>query len=287
MAVSDRGARPVEWLRGAALALERLAAQGMASGAVRGAADEVRAELPDDLERRVRTILEDGLTVLERLTAEGVGSTTAGPQASPPSPLGTWYSLAAEGAVRGAIEEFRRLVPEMRPTSLELFGRLQHWLERSAADSAARMQWLRDPGDLSRIAVAAAVASAAEQLGVALPKLAAPAEELASRAGRGFVRGTAEEVGRQLRSAGVHEPGDRSQLAIAGVVAGAAELLSATLPTLAAPTEELASRVGRGFVRGTGEELGRQLRSAARSPLVRGVVAGCAVLVVLLAGRRR
>lgn len=216
--MSNRGAHPVEWLRDLALSLERLAAQGVASGAVRGAADELRAGFPDDLDAQVRALLQDGLTVLGRLAGEAARSRT--------SPLGTWSRATAEGAVRGAVEEFRRLVPDMQPTTKELLGRVKLWLDRSASEAAARAQEIRAPGDRARIATAGAIAGATERLGVALPLLAEPAAEFASRLGRGFVRGAAEEVGRQIQL-------------------------------------------------------------AARTPLVRAVAAGGAVVAVLLAVRRR
>lgn len=206
--MSDRGAHPVEWLRGFTLSLERLAAQGMASGAVRGAADELRAGLPDDLGAHVRTLLQDGLRVLERAVGEAAASET--------SPLGTWSRATAEGAARGAVEEVRRLVPNMQETTQELLGRLKLWLDRSASEAAERAQVIHAPGDRMRIAAAGAVAGAAEQLTVSLPLLAAPVAELASRAGRGFVRGTAEEMGRQIQHAG------RSRLVRAVVAGGAA-----------------------------------------------------------------
>ncbi len=214
----DRGAHPVEWLRGVALSLERLAAQGVASGAVRGAADELRAGLPDDLDTHVRTLVEDGLAVLERLVHQAARSKA--------SPLETWSQATAEGAVRGALEEFRRLTPEMRPMTQELLVRVKQWLDRSSSEAAARAKVINAPGDRMRIAAAGATAGAAEELSIVLPRLAAPAADIASQVGRGFVRGAAEEVRRQARLAG-------------------------------------------------------------RSPVVRAVVAGCALLAVLLAVRRR
>jgi hypothetical protein len=210
--MADRGAHPFEWLRGLALSLERLAAQGVASGAVRGAADELKAGVPDDLDAQVRTLLQQGLTVLERLVDEAARSRG--------SPLGTWSRTTAEGAVRGAVEELRRLVPEMQPTTQELLVRVKQFLERSAAESEERAQVIHAPGDRVRIAAAGAVAGATEQLGVALPQLGAPAAEFAARVGRGFVRGGTEEVGRQIRLAG-RSPLVRAVLAGSAIVAAA------------------------------------------------------------------
>ena len=205
--MADRGAHPVKWLRGLALSLERLAAQGVMGGAVRGAADELRSGMPDNLDGQVRALLQEGLTVLEQLMAEAARSRD--------SPLGTWSRTTAEGAVRGAVEEFRRLVPEMQPTTQELLGRVKQFLDRSAAEAEERAQVIHAPGDRVRIAAAGAVVGATEQLGVVLPQLAAPAAEFAARVGRGFVQGSTEEVGRQVRLAG------RSPLARAVLVGGA------------------------------------------------------------------
>jgi hypothetical protein len=205
--MGEGGSNPVEWLRGLALSLERLAVQGVASGAVRGAADELRAGVPADLDAQVRAVLLDGLTVLERLVSEAARSKS--------SPFETWSRTTAEAATRGVVEEFRRLVPELQPTTQELLARLRLWLDRSAAEAAARAQAIRAPGDRMRIAAAGAISGATEQLFVALPQLAEPAADFAAQVGRGFVRGTTEEVGRQVRLAA------RTPL-VRAVVAGAA-----------------------------------------------------------------
>jgi hypothetical protein len=190
----ERGKSPVEWLRGVALSLERLAAQGVASGAVRGATDELRSGLPDDVDGAVRTLAEDGVTALSRLAAEAARART--------SPLETWSTRAAAGAMRGAVEEARRLVPEMQSTTQELLARLKLWLDRSASESAARAQELHAPGERARTLAAGAVKGAADQLATSMPDLAAPATDLAAQLGRALVRGTAEELRRQLRLAG-------------------------------------------------------------------------------------
>ncbi len=213
-----RGTHPVDWLRGLALSLERLAAQGVASGAVRGATEELRAGVPEDLDVLVRALLQDALVVLGRLADEAARSKS--------SPLSAWSRTVAEGAVRGAVEEARRLVPDLQPTTQELIGRVRLWLDRSQAEAAARAQAIRAPGDRARIAAA-------------------------------------------------------------GAIAGATDQMIAAFPVLAEPAAEFASRVGSGAVRGAAEELGRHARNAARSPVVRGVVAGGAALLLLLAVRRR
>jgi hypothetical protein len=190
--MSDRDPHPVAWLRELALSLERLAAQGVASGAVRGAAEELKAGVPE-AEAQVRTLIPLVFRLLERLAEEG-----ARPGASP---IGAWSRSAAVGATQGAVEEFRRLVPEMRPMNQELFRRARLWLERTEEEAAARVRAIRDPGDLARVAAAGAIQGATEQLRSTLPALAEPASDVAAAIGRGVVRGAAEEVSLQARRA--------------------------------------------------------------------------------------
>jgi hypothetical protein len=210
----ERGTHPVDWLRGIALSLERLAAQGVGGGAVRGASEELRAEVPEGLETQIRTVLQGVLTLLERVVV---------PAARSSEPLlAAWAPSAAEGAVRGAVEEARRLVPEMRPTTQELLTRVKLWLDRSEAEAAARAKAIHAPGELARVTAAGAVAGAADQLGVALPTLAGPAADLTVHVGRGAVRGAAEELGRQARAA-ARNPAVRvvaGGAVMAGVVTG-------------------------------------------------------------------
>jgi hypothetical protein len=189
----NRAAHPVEWLQELALSLERLAARGVAGGAVRGAADELRSRLPDDLDAQARALLRDGLVVLERFARESAGSWVG--------PLEACSRAVAGGAVGGAVEETRRLRPEMQLATEELFKYLKLWLDRAAAEAEERAHLIRAPSERLRIAAAAVVAGAMEQVTAALPSMDAPTAELASSVGRGFVRGIGEEVGRQLQLA--------------------------------------------------------------------------------------
>jgi hypothetical protein len=216
--MSRRAAHPVGWLQEFALSIERLAARAVASGAVRGAADELRAGLPDDLDAQARALLRGGLVVLERFARESSRRWVG--------PLEACSRAAAVGAVRGAVEEARRLKPEMEPATEELLNYLKVWLDRAASEAAERTHL-------------------------------------------------------------IHAPGDRLRIAAASVIAGAMQQLSAALPSLDAPAAEFASYVGRGFVRGTAEELGRQLQIVRRNPFARALLAGGAIAVVVLAVRRR
>jgi len=193
-AMPDRGVNPVEWLRGVALSLERLAAQGVASGAVRGATEELRSGLTSDLDTAVRTVVQDVLTTLTRLAGEAARAEA--------SPLDTWSATAAAGAVRGAIEELRRLVPEMRSTNQELLARLKLWLDRSISEAAAREEEAHEPGGRAQSLAAGAIRGATDQLATAIPELTVPATAFAAQLGRAAVQGTAEELGRQVRRAG-------------------------------------------------------------------------------------
>jgi hypothetical protein len=192
--MAERGTHPVDWLRGLALSLERLAAQGVASGAVRGATEEIRAGVSGDLDVQLRALVQDVLTVVGRLVGEAARSKA--------SPLAAWSRSTGEGAVQGAIEEFRRLVPYAQPMNEELFARVKAWLDRSETEAAARTQAIHSPGELARTAAQGAVAGVTDQLSAALPVLATPAAEFASRVGRGAVRGVAEELGQQVRELG-------------------------------------------------------------------------------------
>jgi hypothetical protein len=212
----ERGTNPVEWLRGIAISLERLAAQGVASGAVRGATQELRAGVPADVDAQGRALLLDALVLLERLVG--------GAARSKSPPLAAWSHEAAEGAVRGAVEEARRLVPNLQPTTQELLARVNLWLDRSESEAVARAQAIRAPGEMARASAAGAVEGAAGQLGASLPVLAAPAAELAERVGRGAVKGAAEELGRQAIAA-TRNPAVRLVAGGAAAVAGAAALL--------------------------------------------------------------
>ena len=218
--MTELGGRAVEWLRGLVLSLERLATEGVAGGAVRGAAGELHAGLPKELEEHARALLRDGLVLLERMVHDAAVSGVA--------PPGNWTRAAAEGAVRGTLEELRRLIPDIEPTTQNLLTRIQSLLEGSAHEHEERAEGLRLPGDRARLAAAGAVAGAMEQLGANLPLLEAPARDVASGVGTGIVRGASEELRRQLRGAG------RSPLVWAVVAAGAIVSLSVSLSVLLA-----------------------------------------------------
>jgi hypothetical protein len=129
--------------------------------------------------------------------------------------------------MRGAVEEARRLLPELQPTTHELLTRVKRWLDHSEAEAAARTTAIRSPGELARVTAAGAVAGAAAQLGDALPALAGPAADLAEQMGRGALRGAAEELGRQARAA-ARNPAVRVVAGGAAMAGAVAVLLLAT-----------------------------------------------------------
>jgi hypothetical protein len=192
-AMASGDLHPSDWLRELALSVERFVAQGVAGGAVRGAAEELGAGVPDHFAGHLRSLLQDGLAILERLASEAAGSSG--------SPLATTSHAVAEGAVRGAVEEFRRLVPELQPATKEVLARVKVFLERSTLEAELRAQEIRAPGERMRIAAASAVAGATGQLSTSLPILAEPAADAALRVGRALVQGTAVEVRRQVQLA--------------------------------------------------------------------------------------
>jgi len=188
---------------------------------VRGATEEIRAGVPGDLDVQLRALVQDALKVVERLAEEAARSKA--------SPLAAWSRSVGEGTVQGAIEEFRRLVPYAQPMNAELFAHVKAWLDRSQTESAARTQAIHSPGDIARTAAQGAVAGVTDQLSTALPALATPAAEFASRVGRGVVRGAAEELGHQAR-----ELGRRTRVAARSPVGRAVLASGAALAALAA-----------------------------------------------------
>jgi hypothetical protein len=257
---------PVELLRQLTLSVERLAAQGIASGAVRGATEELRAGLPE-LDGQLQAVFKEVLTLLERMAHEAA--------ARPARPPEEWSRLVAEGAVRGAVEELRRSMPGADAFSHEVVERLNQLLERSTRVATSWEKKLRTPGARARIAAAGAVRGALGQLHDSMPQLAPVAAELSSRVGRGLVEGlgaTAEEKSDAL--AAFLERAGRSFV----------HALVDQLDTeLRARWDEGEGKVGRAMadtaeqvaaacVRGATEELVRQVRSLRESSLGKGVL---------------
>jgi hypothetical protein len=282
---NERRLAPIEMLRRVALSLERLAAQGVASGAVRGATEELRAGMPVPAEQ-LRALFQDGLEILERLAHEAAERSS--------TPPGTWAHLVAEQAVQGAIEELKRSMPGLDALSRELVERVNRFLERSARVAASREEELRTPGFRARIAAAGAVEGAVGQLKESLPVLAPIASSAASEVGQGLVEGLAtgareraddfsallDHAGRGLLHAIVDQ--------LDAEVKARREAVEGDAITAAAKAAE---HIAAATVRGATSELGRVLAALGqrlRRPL--GLAAGASgalLLVTLIAVRAR
>ncbi|PTL82575.1 hypothetical protein [Vitiosangium sp. GDMCC 1.1324] len=171
---------PVELLRQLTLSVERLAAQGIASGAVRGATEELRAGHPE-LDGQLQAVFKEVLTLLERMAHEAAGR--------PFRPPEEWSRLVAESAVRGAVEELRRLMPGVDVLSREVVVRLNQLLERSIRVEANRETELHTVEMRARLTAAGAVRGVLGQVHDSMQELVPVAAELSSQVGAGFIEG--------------------------------------------------------------------------------------------------
>ncbi len=266
---SERHAGPVEALRNLALSLERMVASEAASGAVRGAADGLRKEVPE-LDGQLRTLVHDALTVLARLTHEAAEREGAEP--------GSSAHVLAAAAMQGVLEALER---ERREGGLPLHAfmdRLNHLFDDMVEYARSRTDEIRTPGPRARIIVRSMVTEAADQLHEVMPALAEDARvlaplgaEVASKVGRGLVEG----IGSKL-----HEDSDAlvgllervGRGLVRGLAAGLREELAsspvASGEALGASLEKLAERTAAATVRGAGgalESQGRRWRDSLRS----------------------
>ncbi|MGA9525814.1 MAG: hypothetical protein WBV82_30425 [Myxococcaceae bacterium] len=191
--------RRTDRLRHLALSLERLLAEGIASGAVRGTADELHLEGLDD---ELRSMADDLLVLLRRL-AEGA-------VAHPAFPPESWTERAAIGAVRGGVEELKRSLPLVNEAVGDILVRLGRWLDEASEEAKLRKEQDLAPGYRMRAASSGAVEGAIGQLEASLPILARFASTFASSAGRGFVEGATAAIGENLASGGVIRETGRS-----------------------------------------------------------------------------
>jgi hypothetical protein len=250
---------PVELLRQLTLSVERLAAQGLASGAVRGATEELRAGLPA-LDGQLQAVFEDVLSLLERMAHEAA--------VRPARPPEEWSRLVAEGAVRGALEELRRSMPGVEVFTREAVEHLNQLLEDSTRIASGREKELRQPGARARLVAAGAVKGALRQLHDALPQLAPVVAALSSQVGRGFIEGLGSKAAEESAAFTVFlEHVGRS------FVHALVEQLDTELRTrwgaeegkVGRAVEDTAGQVAAACVRGATEELVRQVRSLGRS----------------------
>ncbi|EPX64794.1 hypothetical protein D187_000216 [Cystobacter fuscus DSM 2262] len=246
---------PGELLRQLTLSAGRLATEGIASGAVRGATEELRAGLPE-LDGQFQDLLRDVLAILGRMAHEAAERPAWQP--------GARARVIAEEVVQGALGEFRRSTPGWTALSQELLDRVNQWLERSAEVAASRQLEIRRPGDRARMMATGAVEGALEQLHVCMPQLAPEVAGLASQVGRGFVEGVGstmdektevfssflERAGRSFVHALVEQL-DTELKARRGAAEGAVRRA----------TVEVTEQAAAACVRGASEELVRQVRA--------------------------
>lgn len=258
---SERHKGPVEALRNLALSLERLAASEAASGAVRGAADGLRREMPE-LDGQVRTIARDVLTVFARLAREAAerGSEEPGTVA---------YTMAAS-AMSGALEVLEREWQDGGMPFHDFAARVNSLFDHVMEYARSRTDEIRTPGQRARIIVRSLVTETSEQLHEAVPGLVEDAralaplgEEVASKIGRGLVEGFETKLHEDADVlAGLLERVGRGL--VRGVAAGVREELAASPlasgEAVGASLEKLAERTAAATVRGAGGALEGQAR---------------------------
>jgi hypothetical protein len=257
----ERRAGPVEVLRNLALSLERMAAREAASSVVRGAADGMREELPE-IDRQLRALLQDALTVLGRMAHEAATRERVDPGA-------TAHALSA-AAMQGIVEVLEREWQDGGMPLHSLVERINRLFDEAVAFAHSRTDEIRAPGERAQAMAEGMVRAAVRELHEALPALAkdletlAPlGEGLASRVGRGLVDG----IESKLREDG-ELLGSLLERAGRGLVRGLAaglreELASSPLASgkaLGASLEELAGRSAAAVVRGSGEALRGEVR---------------------------
>jgi hypothetical protein len=252
---NERRQGPVELLRNLALSLERLAVHEAASGAVRGAAEGMRKEMPE-IDGQLRALLQDALTVLGRMAHEAAEREEVEPGAAA-------HALAAS-AMQGMLEVLER---EWQDGGLPLHAfveRLNRLLDGVAEFARFRTDEIRTPRERAAAMTEAMVEAMAKQLHEEVPALAedlrllAPVgAELASRVGRGFVEGIESKL-QEDSEVLVGLLGRAGRELVRGVAAGIREELAsspaASGEALGASLETLAERTAAATVRGVSSE---------------------------------
>lgn len=158
--MSDDRRRPFALLRNLVLAAERRAAQEAASSAFRGAAEELREQLPD-LDHDVAALADELLGALRRWVQEagqpGVTNRTA-------------HSIALS-ATRGALDELERQWREGGLPLHDFFERVNRLLDRAAVFASHKADLLNNPEERAyRIAVSV-VDGVVDRLHDAVPQM--------------------------------------------------------------------------------------------------------------------
>ncbi|KFE64788.1 hypothetical protein [Hyalangium minutum] len=259
----EHRAGPVEVLRNLALSLERMAAREAASSVMRGAAEGIREELPDELERQLHALLQDALTVLGRMAHEAA-------EREPVEPGATAHTLAA-AAMQGVVEVLEREWQDGGMPFHALVERINRLLDEITSFARSRTDEIRTPGERAQAMAEGMVRAAVRELQESLPRLKSKLREdgallgsLFEQAGRGLARGLAAGLREELASgkavgSSLEELAGRSS---AAVVRGA----SGALKEQAGPWRQAVERDGtlrrasREVTAGVLEALGARLR---------------------------
>lgn len=259
---SERRWGPVEVLRHLALSIERLAAREAATGVVRGAADGLREELPEEIEGQLRTLLQDALTVLGRMAHEAAEREKVDPGAAA-------HSLAAS-AMKGAIEVLEREWQNGGMPLHDFTDRLNLLFDGVVEFARSRIDEIRTPGHRAQAMAGGVVQAATQQLHEAVPglmedlrSLAPAGGEIASQIGRGLVAGIESKL-RENSGAFIGLIEHAGRELVRGLAAGIREELAshpgASGAALEASLEKLAERSAAATVRGAGKALSSQTR---------------------------
>lgn len=282
--VKERRAGPFEVLRTLALSLESMVAREAASGVMRGAAEGLREELPDEIEGQLRALLQDALTVLGRMAHEAA-------EREPVETGAAAHSLAA-AAMQGVVEVLEREWQDGGLPFHALVERINRLLDEVIDFARSRTDEIRTPGERAQAMAEGMVRAAVRELHEALPGLAEDLTALtpvgggmASHVGRGLVEGIEsklKEDGALLGS--LFEQAGRGL--VKGLASGLREELASGKP-LGASLEAhggTVRRMSREVTAGVLEALGAGLRR----PLLALLGAGSALVgASLLAARWR
>jgi hypothetical protein len=259
---SEKRSGPVEVLRNLALSVERLAAREAATSVVRGAAEGLREELPDQIEAQLRALLQDALTVLGRMAHDAAERERMDP--------GTAAHTLAASAMQGAIEVLEREWQNGGMPLHDFIARLNRLLDGVADFAFSRADEIRTPGDRARAMAEGVVQAATQQLHTAMPvltedlrSLAPLGAEIAEQIGRGLVAGIESKLKEDSGAlAGLIERAGREL--VRGLAAGIREELASNPEisgaALGASLEKLAERSAAATVRGATRALAGETR---------------------------
>lgn len=272
----DSRSGPVEALRNLALRLERLAAREAVVGAVSGAADGLRREIPE-LDGQVSDLVADALKLLGRLVHEAAERERTEP--------GSVAYVMASAAMQGAVDVLER-EREVGGKPIQGFvERLNRMLDGLAEFARNRTDEIRSPGERAELMAAGVVNAAVQQLHEVAPLLVEDAErfapsgaEIAAKVGRGLIEGVESTLHEQSGALmGLLE--QSGQAVVRGLAEGIRVELAKSPSASSEGLERLAERTSAAMVRGAGGAL-RALGAELRRPFMAVVGAGGALLTL-------